>query len=166
MIGTFAMNELNSRHLNYLEIWILISLSFLHSPWRFAFNPLSANLTKWSNILKQFAENMPTNCLSVFDHFVGLALKGLKIMTSSILSFLSNKFISNLYWTAKFLTLYAPIPQNGGQHTQTVRRQSDVSTEWLNLIKWDALRDLVSFVQFKKREKHPWRSVTFSKVAG
>ena len=29
----------------------------------------------------------------------------------------------------------------------------------------DALRDLVTFVQFKKREKHPWRSVTFSKVA-
>ena len=31
---------------------------------------------------------------------------------------------------------------------------------------FDALRDLVPFVQFKKREKHPWRSVTFSKVAG
>ena len=30
----------------------------------------------------------------------------------------------------------------------------------------DALRDLVAFVQFKKREKHPWRSVNFSKVAG
>ena len=29
-----------------------------------------------------------------------------------------------------------------------------------------ALRDLMPFVQFKKREKHPWRSVTFSKVAG
>ena len=29
-----------------------------------------------------------------------------------------------------------------------------------------ALRDLVPFVQSKKREKHPWRSVTFSKVAG
>ena len=29
-----------------------------------------------------------------------------------------------------------------------------------------ALRDLVLFVQFKKREKHPWRSVNFSKVAG
>ena len=27
-----------------------------------------------------------------------------------------------------------------------------------------ALRDLVPFVQFKKREKHPWRSITFSKV--
>ena len=25
-----------------------------------------------------------------------------------------------------------------------------------------ALRDLVPFVQFKKREKHPWRSVNFS----
>ena len=29
-----------------------------------------------------------------------------------------------------------------------------------------ALRDLVTFVQFKKRENHPWRSVNFSKVAG
>ena len=29
-----------------------------------------------------------------------------------------------------------------------------------------ALCNLVPFVQFKKREKHPWRSVTFSKVAG
>ena len=25
-----------------------------------------------------------------------------------------------------------------------------------------ALSDLVPFVQFKKREKHPWRSVNFS----
>ena len=40
-------------------------------------NPLSANFTKWSNILKQFVSNLPTNGLSVFDHFVGLALKGL-----------------------------------------------------------------------------------------
>ena len=29
-----------------------------------------------------------------------------------------------------------------------------------------ALRDLVPFVQFKKSEKHPWRSVKFSTVAG
>ena len=29
----------------------------------------------------------------------------------------------------------------------------------------DALYDLVPFVQFKKREKHPWKSVTFNKVA-
>ena len=30
----------------------------------------------------------------------------------------------------------------------------------------DALRDLISFVQFKKRKKHPWRIVTFSRNAG
>ena len=39
-------------------------------------NPLSANPTKWSNTLKQFVGNFPTNYLSVFDHFVKLALKG------------------------------------------------------------------------------------------
>ena len=33
-------------------------------------NPLSSNLTIWSN-------TMPTNCLSVLDHFMGLAPKGL-----------------------------------------------------------------------------------------
>ena len=38
-------------------------------------NPLSANPTKWSNTLKQFVGKLPTNCLSVFDHFVKLALK-------------------------------------------------------------------------------------------
>ena len=42
------------------------------------FNPLSANPTKWSNTLKQFVDNFPTNCLSVFDHFMKLALKGLR----------------------------------------------------------------------------------------
>ena len=30
----------------------------------------------------------------------------------------------------------------------------------------DVLRDLVQFVQFTKREKFSWRSVTLSKVAG
>ena len=40
-------------------------------------NPLGANPTKWSNRLKRFVGNFPTNCLSVFDHFVKLALKGL-----------------------------------------------------------------------------------------
>ena len=40
-------------------------------------NPLRANPTKWSNILKQFVGKFPANCLSLFDHFVKLALKGL-----------------------------------------------------------------------------------------
>ena len=40
-------------------------------------NPLSAKFIKWSNTLKQFVGNLPTNCLSVFYHFMNLALKGL-----------------------------------------------------------------------------------------
>ena len=40
-------------------------------------NPLSANPTKWSNTLKQFVDNLPTNGLSVFDYFVRLGFKGL-----------------------------------------------------------------------------------------
>ena len=41
-------------------------------------NRLSAKLTKWPNTLKQLVSNLPTNCLSVFGHFVRLALKRLK----------------------------------------------------------------------------------------
>ena len=41
-------------------------------------NPLSTNFPKWSNTLKQFIDKLCTNCLSVFDLFVGLALKELK----------------------------------------------------------------------------------------
>ena len=40
-------------------------------------NPLIANPIKWPKTLKQFVGNLPTNCLSVFGHFVNLALKGL-----------------------------------------------------------------------------------------
>ena len=46
----------------------------------FLINPLIANPTKWSNTLKQFFGKLPTSCLNVFDHFVGLALKGLKFI--------------------------------------------------------------------------------------
>ena len=38
-------------------------------------SPLCAIFTKWSNTLKQFAGKLLTNCLSVFDHFVGLVLE-------------------------------------------------------------------------------------------
>ena len=38
-------------------------------------NILNANPTKWSNALRQKNCKLPTNCFSVFDHFVGLVLK-------------------------------------------------------------------------------------------
>ena len=40
-------------------------------------NPLSAKFIKWSNTLKQIVGKLPTICLSVFDHFSGLAFKRL-----------------------------------------------------------------------------------------
>ena len=46
--------------------------------------PLSANITKWSNTLKELVGNLLTNCLSVFDHFVGLAPKELSAIYTAI----------------------------------------------------------------------------------
>ena len=61
-------------------------------------------------------------------------------------------------------------------HTQTITsvilcivRQSQsrfVPGKQTSVNKCGALRDLVPFVKFKKREKHPYRNVNFSKVAG
>ena len=39
-----------------------------------AINPLSGNPRKWSNTFKQFVGNLSTDCLSMLDHFVELAL--------------------------------------------------------------------------------------------
>ena len=70
----------------FLKKWLQYSWTSLRKGWTWGkaswspianFNPLSANPTKWSNTLKQFVGKLPTNCLSVFDHFVKLALKGL-----------------------------------------------------------------------------------------
>ena len=66
------------------------------------------------------------NCLSMFDHSVGLALKGITFTKRTLVN------LNNCYCMKK---------------------------------KCNALRDLVPFFQFKKREKHPTKSATFSKVA-
>ena len=71
-------------------------------------NPLSANPSKLSNALK-----LPTNCLSVLDYFVGLALKGLKMVTTSIIIKCKNYFFWNqklstspYWWVKVFLDVY------------------------------------------------------------
>ena len=61
-----------------------LTVSRLKNRYEKTFNPLSANITKWSNTLQQFVGKLPTNCLSAFDHFVGLALKGLTIKSHRI----------------------------------------------------------------------------------
>ena len=67
------------------------------------FNHLSGDPTKWSNTLKQFVGNWPTNCLSVFDHFVGLVLKGLKtlLLKKIALNDANKMFVSHIDSTLK-----------------------------------------------------------------
>ena len=50
------------------------------------------------------------------------------------------------------------------QSSTTVRTQHALKTKSLFIC--DTLYDLVPFVQFKKHEKHSWRSNTFTKIAG
>ena len=47
-------------------------------------NPLSTNFLKWSDTLKQFFGKLPTNCLSVFDHFKGLSITALVVMPGNL----------------------------------------------------------------------------------
>ena len=93
-----------TREKNYVEIFCFLSCDTsqdllitveatqkIRGNFQGALNPLSANPTKLSNTLKQFVGKLPTNCLSVFDHFVGLALKGLKPFE------VSNKIIEDIF---------------------------------------------------------------------
>ena len=57
-------------------------------------NPLSTNPKKWSDTLKQFVGNSPTNCLSVFDRFVILGLKGLTVTSRKVVVWQGPKYAS------------------------------------------------------------------------
>ena len=64
-------------HGDLLDKMKFLKIITLHTAVTISVNHSSTNPIKWSNTIKQFVDNFPTNCLSVFDHFVGLALKGL-----------------------------------------------------------------------------------------
>ena len=72
-----------SKNCRYIPLSINVTDVFfktlmeLSQIFHYSCNPFSANFTKWPNTLKHFVDNLPTNCLGVFDHFAGLALKGL-----------------------------------------------------------------------------------------
>ena len=73
-------NQSNYKVLSFLTIsWLRETLSYneLRQIVLISFNPFSANITKWSDILKQFVDKLERNCFSVFNHFVGLVLKAL-----------------------------------------------------------------------------------------
>ena len=76
MMNGIAIHFLISCSQNYsfshlLSYLLSYALNYVH------INPLSTNPIKWPNTLKQFVGKLPTNCLSVFGHFVNLELKGL-----------------------------------------------------------------------------------------
>ena len=64
--------------LNY-SIWPYILYIFFPFFSGNTINPLSTNPTRWSNTLKQFVGELPTNCLLVLEHFPGLTLTELII---------------------------------------------------------------------------------------
>ena len=70
----------------------IVFLSFLFTDVNFyanIVNPLNANPEKLSNTLKQIVGNLSTICLSVFDHFMNLALKVLmQFVVSNFICFL------------------------------------------------------------------------------
>ena len=63
-----------------LTFLTLVKLVFLRVTHVIVSNLLIANLIKRSNTLKKFVGNFLTSCLSVFDHFLGLALQELIII--------------------------------------------------------------------------------------
>ena len=94
---SYNSNDSDGNKMNYIGLLLWFSakirqqlkLLSIVGFWAFVFfNSWSANPTKWSNTLKQFFGYCRQIFLSVFNHFMGLALKGLKICFSTILPLL------------------------------------------------------------------------------
>ena len=81
------------------EILRFLQISSIRKAITLVFNSLSTNPTKWSNIFKQFVNNLPTNCLSVFDHFVKLAFKWL--IFQSFCQNINKISICGIFWAFK-----------------------------------------------------------------
>ena len=111
-------------------------------------DPLSAKLTKWPNTLKQFVGNLPTNCLSVFGHFVGLALKGLncrivgarqslQIFRQNTCCLENNRALSKfLYSILHYLTSIIKLYQNQSIKKNFILTTQATLTKTLNNINW------------------------------
>ena len=91
--------------LQYLFMQVCLLFYFIFFFFRII-KPLSAKITKWSNTLKQFVGNLPTNCLSMFDHFVGLAHKGLSLEKLKILYMIICRSRSKLIHVFRNSALY------------------------------------------------------------
>ena len=102
----------------------------LHYKMTLCLNSLSTNPTKSSNTLKQVVSNLPTDCLSVFDHFVKLALKGLNLFATSsyLLLSLFAMFLSMVITFAIFLI--RPFKKTISYHLDLYKSVLKISKMW------------------------------------
>ena len=112
--------------------------------------PFSTNPTKWSNTLKQFAGCcrrmlLPTNCLSVFEHFVGLPLKGSIILLTNINSSLHSNH-SNFNLSQVFAKTKNLCASKKPQH----------DTKPFALIYWSSFKSAFDSYQHLLREAFPY----------
>ena len=105
----------NNCNIIYEEEWLLIHLvrpttkeEKKYTIWReytrdYLFNLLSANpkkLVKHTQTIRRQNQLLPTNCLSVFDQFVGLVLKGWKSKINA------NVFINKSICTFDYISRF------------------------------------------------------------
>ena len=120
-------------------------------------NPSSANPAELSNTLKQFLGKLLTNCLGMFDHFVGLALKGFKapkhLEKKWTCSNFSDNWFSQFGWNrnkSKWTHIYYSnllkkeiVPDNGTKSSQS--NQNDLRKRIFHGLKWSKTSNQMNF---------------------
>ena len=74
---------------------------FIHSD---VYQPFKCQIDKMVKHTQTIRRQQPTNCLSMFDHFVGLVVKGLKMLIAQERS--SRKFLKNNLECLSFWSTY------------------------------------------------------------
>ena len=137
---------------------------------RFFITKCVSFILKYDNFITKYLQNVTfiTNCDSITKFFPRLLLHFLQ----------RDKWRLNFH-SGKFWITQKMLPRGLGDLVWTGIKRGEITCNlifsvtlklWMRVYKFEnpqicgALRDLVLFVQFKKREKHPWGSVNFSKV--
>ena len=120
-------------------------------------NPLSANPTKQPNTLKQFVGKFPTNCLSVFDYLVKLALKGLRLCQMFALKLMRLIRKTQLY----FFSCHSPVSNSYIKFKKTF---SFLIPNWNHIIKFLFLRRFCASDLLKHLWKFLWMHHSVPKI--
>ena len=102
LLKSFCKKKIKKFKSDLIASFILLIISPIIS----FINCLSANPTKLSNTLKQIVGKLPTNCLNVFDLFVGLAPNGLKNLLCFVNAFSKCWIYKNIYSVLSILRVH------------------------------------------------------------